>query len=197
MILYFDYRSFLIKITPVLKTLSAGNSNELLKLAKKIEVDNSNVWKILNFYGISRKKDSFQITNYDGIDDRSVFWLVLVMSDYCLIIDNPLDTGSIGDILNLIGIEEEFQLMLAIGRPFSTIFSTHEQIMSNISLDYTIASALNHYPAGWLSIEDIKAIKAKLSMHQDRITHPALVRFEAMLDTAIQSERGLILGVAI
>lgn len=193
----FDYKSLLRRITPVFKALEYGSSNELRKLAMDTGTNNPKIWKILDYYGFYPKDDDFEEKNYDGVDGRVAFWLILVMAEYCSIIDNPVDPKTIGEALRPAGIDEETILMLAKGKPFSNIFLSLAQTISKDATIDNILGNIDDYPAGWLNIEDIKTLEAKLRVHREQINHPAFERLQAMLDTAIQSRQGLILGVAI
>ncbi len=193
---FFDYKSFLVRIAPALEALKNGDSSNLRMLAGEIGTTDRRVWKILDYYDISPEDDDFKERNYGNIDKRIVFWLVLVMSAYCSIIDDPLDPRTIGKLLEP-AKDEEILSMLASGKPFSSMFSALDpSITKSEPVDY-ILRAIDHYPAGWLSIEDIENIRTKLQVSSIQGDSSAYARLMTVLDATTQLKQGLIFGMAI
>lgn len=199
--LFFDYKSFLSRTPPILETLKSGSSSEVRKLAMEIATRNPKVWTIVSCFGATRGDNDFLETNFNGFDIRTSFWIVLIMSEYCSTGDDRTDAigaKTIGKTITEIGLDEESQMLLSIGRPFSSIFSSLDEITSKIPTDDNFSfTDFDNFRAGWLSIEDIESIQAKLQVPQENINHPARERLRTILEGLINSKRGLIVGVGL
>jgi hypothetical protein len=165
-----------------------------------IGTNNPKVWTVLGCLGVIRGDSNFLETNSNGLDIRTAFWIVIIMSEYCSTIDNStdaIDTKTIAKTIAEIGLDEETQLLLCVGRPFSSIFSSLDEITSKIPSDDNFSfSKFDKFPAGWLSIEDIENIQAKLHAPQENINHSARKKLQVILDGVINSKRGLIVSVS-
>lgn len=192
--LLFDYKNFEIKITPALDALRRGSFDELRMLANDIVTKHPQVWSFLDDLGYFPTDLGSEEESFNDKEGYISFWITLIICGYCLRADGLMDFESSPDILSQLGVSKDIIRILIWGRPMSDLLSSLTNLVDK-SKDYPFKNL--GFKIGWLSIEDIEYVKTKIQIYQKKNSHAVYEKLLVVLDAAIQSKNGLILGVAV
>lgn len=189
----FDYQNFVKRIASAFEELQKGRISELRCLAKEIAGNHPAVWSILDAYYIFPNSDDFEETE-DIVSDEKIFrWVMMIMAEYCSDIDNPVTPKEIGKT----GIDEEAQSLLTRGRPLSSILMTKNQHRSLNEVTARLFENMDNFYAGWLSVEEIEKIRSRLTADKHPGHLPEYEKVIKVLQAAIDTNTGLILGISL
>ena len=191
--LLFDYQNFEKRIASAFDELQKGRTNELRCLANEAASNHPTIWRVLDAYYIFQNFDDFK-EKEDAISDEKIFrWVMMVMAEYCFDIDNPIIPNEIGKT----SIDEEVQSLLTRGRPLSSILMTNYHSPSINGFTARLFEKMDNFYVGWLSVEEIKDIKSRITADIRPEYPPEYKKTIEMLKAAIDQKKGLILGISL
>lgn len=189
----FDYQNFVKRIASAFEELQKGRISELRCLAKEIAGNHPAVWSVLDAYYIFPNSDDFEETE-DVVSDEKIFrWVMMIMAKYCFDIDGPVTPKELGGS----GIDEEIQSLLTTGRPLSSVLTPIKRTPSLNEITVNLFENMDNFYVGWLSVEEIKDINGRITVDL-RLEHPPEYKKTIkMLQAAINTNTGLILGISL